>query len=63
MEIREERKYMLLGGDFNPRTRRERGTIAEEEEEKSEGKKRRHLKDEKINREGRKLVEIIEDKT
>lgn len=42
MEVREERKYTLLGGDFNPRTRREGGTIAEEEEKKSKrGRKKK----------------------
>lgn len=62
MEATEEGKYTLLDGDFNARTRREGGTITKEEEEKSGGKERRYSKDEKINREGRKLVEIIEDK-
>lgn len=62
MEVREEGKYTLLGGDFNARTGREGGRIVEEEEEKSGRKKRRHSKDQKINREGRKLVEMIQDK-
>lgn len=62
MEIREEGKYTLLGGDFNVRTGREGGRIVEEEEEKSGRKKKRHSKDQKINRKGRKLVEMIEDK-
>lgn len=62
MEVREEGKYTLLDWDFNVRTGREGGRIVEEEEEKSGRKKKRHSKDQKINREGRKLVEMIEDK-
>lgn len=54
MEVREEGKYTLLGGDFNARTGREGGRIVEEEEEKSGRKKRRHSKNQKIKKKSEK---------
>lgn len=48
---------MLMGGDFNVRTGREGGGLQGEEEGR-----RKNSRDEKINRENKKLVELIEER-
>jgi len=62
MEEKEVGSRIPIGGDFNARTGREGGTVGEEEKGESGGEKRRRLKDGKINRNGRKLVELVEEK-
>jgi len=62
MEEKEEGSRILIGGDFNARTGREGGAVGDEEEGESGGEKRRRSKDGKINRDGRKLVELVEEK-
>ncbi|XP_067206638.1 uncharacterized protein [Linepithema humile] len=52
----------IIGGDFNARTGREGGGVRGEEEEEEEEMEKRRSKDIKINGEGRKLVEYIEEK-
>lgn len=52
----------MIGGDCNARTGREGGAVVDEEEEISGGKEGRRSKDEKKNREGRRLVRIMEEK-
>lgn len=52
----------ILGGDFNVRTGREGGAVREEDERESGSEKGRRSKDEKINRDGRRLVELVEEK-
>jgi len=52
---------VVVGGDFNVRTGREGGAGSREEDYSSGEKKSRNSKDGKINGEGRKLVEKIEE--
>ncbi|XP_024890816.1 golgin subfamily A member 6-like protein 1 [Temnothorax curvispinosus] len=59
-EEEEKRVRTIIGGDFNARTGEERGW-EEEDEERVEGGGRRS-KDKKINRDGRKLLEFIEER-
>lgn len=47
----------LMGGNFNARTGRKRGGLQGEEEGR-----RKNSRDEKINREHKKLVEFIEER-
>ncbi|TGZ50572.1 hypothetical protein DBV15_11468 [Temnothorax longispinosus] len=61
MERKEERRFTIIGKDFNAKTEREGGSIEEEEKGgRSRGGKR--SKDKKINKEGRLLmiVEAVE---
>lgn len=53
---------VLIGGDFNARTGREGGRIKEGEEYRSGDRKSRKSKDGKMNKEGKKLIEVIEEK-
>jgi hypothetical protein len=64
MGEKEEGMFTLIGGDFNARTgKREKG-IGEEEEEGGRGIRwrERKSKDEKENKEERKLLEFIEER-
>jgi len=51
----------IIGGDFNARTEREGGAREREGNYKSGERKSRKSKDGKMNREGKKLVEKIEE--
>lgn len=55
----EEEDYIMIGGDFNARTGNEGGQIAYEEE-KGEGKRR--SKDKVINREGRVMLNKLQER-
>ncbi|XP_077273093.1 uncharacterized protein LOC143903409 [Temnothorax americanus] len=59
-EEKKKRVRTIIGGDFNARTGEE-GGWEEEDEERVEGGGRRS-KDKKINRDGRKLLEFIEER-
>lgn len=59
---REREVKVLIGGDFNAKTANEGGGVESEEDERDGEKIRgRKSKDTKINREGRMLVEFIEE--
>lgn len=62
MEERKVGNKILIGGGFNVRTRREGGMVNEEDKGESGSEKERKSKDEKINRDGKKLVELVEEK-
>lgn len=64
MEEKREGEYVLAGGDFNARTGREGGAEKRREELtiKSREKRSRKSRDEKMNGEWRKLVEMIEER-
>lgn len=62
LEEKKVKNRILISGDFNARTGREKEAVKEEEEGESRGEKGRKSKDEKVNREGRKLVELIEER-
>lgn len=47
----------ILGENFNARTGRERGVVREEDERESGNEKGKRSKDEKINRDRRRLVD------
>lgn len=55
---RESDVRVIMSGDFNARTRRQGGGVWEEEEWREKGE--RKSKDLVINREGRRLVEVLE---
>lgn len=57
IEEREGGVRIIMGGDFNARTRRQGGGVWEEEEWRE--KRERKSKDLVINREGRRLVEVL----
>lgn len=57
MEEKEVRCRVMIG-DFNARTGREGGAVRKEEKGGSGGEKRRNSKDDKINKDGKKLVEV-----
>lgn len=57
-----EGEKTIVGGDFNARTGRERGGITVKEGEGWEEEEVRRSKDEKMNREGRVLVEFLEER-
>ncbi|XP_011868143.1 PREDICTED: uncharacterized protein LOC105562162, partial [Vollenhovia emeryi] len=62
MEVEEVGSRNIIGGDFNARTGENGGEIIEERlEGKEEGRKRRS-KDKKVNREGRALIEFMEER-
>lgn len=53
---------ILIGSDFNARTANEGARVKREEDERDRGKGReRKSKDTKINREGKLLIEFIEE--
>lgn len=60
MEEREKGVKTIIGGDFKARTGEE-GGWGEEEEQGEDGRSRKS-KDKKVNREGRKLLECIEER-
>jgi len=62
MEKKKEGEKVILGGDFNARIGREGGARRREENYRSGDWKSRRSKDGKINKEGRKLVEMIEER-
>ncbi|XP_071579341.1 uncharacterized protein [Temnothorax nylanderi] len=61
MEKKEEGRFTIIGGDFNARTGQEGGGIEEEEGAGQRGGGRRS-KDKKIDREGRRLINSIEER-
>jgi len=62
MEEKKEGEKVIIGGDFNARTGREKGAREREGNYKSGEKKSRKAKDIKVNKEGKKLVEKIEER-
>jgi len=62
MKEKKEGEKVIIRGDFNARTRREGGARRREEDYRSGEWKSRKSKDGKINKEGRKLVEMIEER-
>jgi len=61
MEEKKEGNEVIIGGDFNARTGREEGAKKRKGDYKSGEKKNRNLKDGRMRRERRKLVEKIEE--
>jgi len=61
MEEKKKGDKVIIGGDFNARTERGREAKKERGDYRSEEKKSRNSKDGGMNREGRKLVEKIEE--
>lgn len=61
MEGKETGTWTIIGGDFNARTGRKGGGVTDGEEEGAEGRGRQS-KDSKTNKEGRLLVDFIEER-
>lgn len=59
-EEKRKREYVLIRADFNAKRGKERGGIEGEEETRMEEEKKRKSKDEKINREEKRLVKFVE---
>lgn len=59
---RKEEGYKVLIGDFNARTGREVEMLREMEENRLGVRRSRNSKNMKMNKEGKKLVEMIEEK-
>lgn len=59
-EEKRKREYVLIRADFNAKRGKERGGI-EGEETRMEEEKKRKSKDEKINREEKRLVKFVEE--
>jgi len=66
VEGKEEETLSMIGGDFNARTGEEGGGIVlkggTDKERENEGKRNRISKDRKVNKEGRVLVEFLEER-
>lgn len=58
LEEREEGRKILIGGDFNARTRELGGRAEEEGQGEEDG--RRKSRDKKVNKEGKKLIEFLD---
>lgn len=52
----------IIGGDFNARTGRERGSVEIEKEDKERERGKRKSKDGKVNKKGKMLIEFVEER-
>lgn len=63
MKDREEKIRTVVGRDFNARIGRESGEMkGEKEEAEYKERQKSHSKNSKVNKEGRRLVEFIEER-